>query len=303
MSATKPTSRAERLKSLKEWEAILQRYPVASPWGLAWQASTVFSSNVLVAWFVATGRMTPLELVLLVAVEAVLLIVIAWLQARFVPRQAIQRSPQTLGQRVFIGLFGLFWLACVYGLMLGLFVKQGAQVQQLIADPLAFFLASSIKWPLLVTLAGALVDALQDHAHFGRHGGTFMSTPAFQGGARLLTLFLGGIPFFMPMVAVVGGLYALITKTGELLRTRHGHDAQNLWMVLSMPAILLGFFATFAYLVTSEVSGWAIGYATAKFAAEIFIVCLPLIARQAHAEEQAALDGKPAKNKRGSRLP
>ena len=33
-----------------------------------------------------------------------------------------------------------------------------------------------------------------------------------------------------------------------------------------------------------------IGYATAKFAAELFIVCIPLIAKQAHAEEKAAFE-------------
>lgn len=285
-----PATPEARRQSLREWETILRRYPLASPWGLAWQALTVLSGNVLVAWLVTTGRMSPLELVLLVAVEAVLLVLIAWVQSRFVPPEAIKRSNESFGQKLFVFLFGLVWLGAVYGLVLGAFVQQGAEVKRLLDDPAAFLLASHIKWPLMITLAGAAVDALQDHAHFGRHGGIFLSTPGLQGVARWLTLFLGGIPFFMPIVAVAGGLFALIAKTGEWLRARGaGAGAQNAWMVLAMPVLSVAFFATFGWLVTSEVSGWAVGYATAKFAAELFIVCLPLIAKKAHAEESAGI--------------
>jgi hypothetical protein len=37
------------------------------------------------------------------------------------------------------------------------------------------------------------------------------------------------------------------------------------------------------------VGWWAVCYASAKFVAELFLICLPLIASKAHAEEAAAL--------------
>lgn len=299
-----PASAEARRQSLREWEMLMRRYPLASPWGLAWQGLTTLSGNIVVAWLVATQRMTPFELVLLVAIEALLLVGIAWLQSRFVPKEAIQRSPHGLGERLGTLAFGLFWLAAVYGLVLGAFVPQWTEVQRLLADPLAFLLSSNLKWPLLITLAGAAVDSMQDHAHFGRHGGIFFSTPGMQGAARWLTLFLGGIPFFMPLVAVVGVLYALGTKVAEWLKQRGGGNREAAVMTAMVPVLSIAFFSTFGWLVRSDVSGWAVGYATAKFAAEIFIVCLPLIAKKAHAEESAKLEAPAgARRAKKSRLP
>jgi len=279
----------QRKRSLYEWETLMRRYPLSSPWSLAWPVATALAGNLVVAWLVATGRMSPLELVLLVAIETALLVGVATLQARFVPKEAIQKNPMTVRDRLVTFAFGLVWLGLVYTLVFVGLVSQREEAERLVADPVAFLLSSNLKWPLLITLAGAFVDSLQDHAHYARHGGIFYSTPGMQAAARWMTLFLGGIPFFMPLVAVVGGLYALLVKTGEWLRARRGAQGQNLWMLATMPLMLLAFFATFAGLVASQVSGWAIGFATAKFAAEIFVVCLPLIASKAHAEESAGI--------------
>ena len=284
-----PSTPEARRQSLKEWETILKRYPLSSPWGLAWQGLTTLTGNLVIAWLVANGRMSPLELVLLVALEAVLLVLVAWAQSKFVPKEAIQRTPQTLGQKLGTLAFGLFWLGAVYALVLGAFVPQGEEVKRLLADPMAFLLSSNLKWPLLITLAGAAVDALQDHAHYGRHGGIFMSTPGLQGVARWLTLFLGGIPFFMPLVAVVGVLVALGTQVAEWIKQRGGGNREAIILTALTPVLSVAFFSTFAWLVQSDVSGWAVGYCTAKFAAEIFVVCLPLIAKKAHAEESAGI--------------
>lgn len=299
----------QRRRSLHEWETLARRYPLTSLWQLAWPAATALGGNLVVAWLVATGRMSPLELVLLVAVEAVLLVGIAMLQARFVPAEAIQKSPLPLRDRLVTFLFGLTWLALVYGLVMGAFVPQGEELARLRADPAAFLLSSNLKWPLLITLAGAGVDALQDHAHFARHAGIFYSTPGLQGAARWMTLFLGGIPFFMPLVVIVGALVVVGKKLGELFRLRGQPDREALAMTAAVPVLGLVFFATFGWLVQSDLDGWAIGYATAKFAAELFIVCIPLIARQAHAEEKAALEAPvapaspAAQSRRKSRLP
>lgn len=298
--ATPSAAQAAKQQSLKEWEMLMRRYPLASPWSLAVQAATVLAGNITIAWLVATGRMTPLELVLLVAIEAMLLIGLAMLHSRFVPKASLEKNPMRWRERLGTLAFGLFWLGCVYGIVLGFFVPSGEELRRLTDDPAGFLLRSNLKWPLLITLAGGFVDALHDHAHQRQHGGQFLSTPGLQGAARWLTLFLGGIPFLMPVVAVVGLLVAVGKRIGKWLERRDRANSNTEAMVLSVmaPVMMVAFFATFGGLVTSGVSGWAIGYATAKFIAEIFIVCLPLIAKLAHAQESAALASVPTKKGR-----
>lgn len=300
MAAPSPAEDAKQ-QSLRDWEMVMRRYPLASPLGLGWQVLTTLGGNLVIAWLVAHGRMSPLELVVLVAIEAVLLVAIAWIHSRFVPKESLNEKPMKLRERLGTLAFGLFWLACVYGLVLFAFVPSGDELRRLLDDPFAFVLGSNLKWPLLITLGGALVDALQDHAHLMRRGGYFISTPGLQGAARWMTLFLGGIPFFMPVVAVIGLLVALGKRAGEWVKRRRGGDDREIEskvMMVLAPLMMVAFFATFSGLVTSGVSGWAIGYATAKFIAEIFIVCLPLIAKTAHAEETAALKTPAAAKKR-----
>ena len=289
-----------KLESLREWEMVMQRYPLSSPLGLGFQVLTTLGGNITIAWLVANGRMSPLELVLLVAIEAVLLVAIAMVHAKFVPKDSIKEKPMPWAQRLGTLAFGLFWLGCVYGLVLFAFVPSGDEVRRLMDDPAAFVFGSNLKWPLLITLVGALVDTLQDHAHLMRRGGHFISTPGLQGAARWMTLFLGGIPFFMPVVAVIAILVAVGKRIGEWIKRRKGGNTDFEAVVLTVmaPLMMVAFFGTFAGLVTSGVSGWAIGYSTAKFIAEIFIVCLPLIAKSAHAEETAALKNPAAVKKR-----
>lgn len=301
--ANPPATLAAKQKSLREWEELMRRYPLASPWGLLFQGATVLSGNILIAWLVATGRMSPLELVLLVAIEAVILVAIAMIHSRFVPKESLEKNPMGWRERLGTFAFGVFWLGCVYTMVLGFFVPSGDELHRLADDPVAFLLGSNLKWPLLITLAGGFVDALQDHVHQRKHGGQFISTPGLQGAARWLTLFLGGIPFFMPTVAVVAIFVAVGKRIGEWLKRRGSANSSTEAVVMTVmaPLMMVAFFATFAGLVSSGVSGWAIGYSTAKFIAEIFIVCLPLIAKSAHAEESAALASPPKKKK--GRLP
>jgi hypothetical protein len=302
--ANADASKAAKLKSLREWEMVIKRYPLSSPLGLGFQVLTTLGGNITIAWLVANGRMSPLELVLLVAIEAVMLVAIAMIHSKFVPKESLQEQHMPLRASLGTLAFGLFWLGCVYGLVLFAFVPSGDELHRLTADPVAFLLGSNLKWPLLITLVGALIDVLQDHAHIGRHGGQFISTPGLQGAARWMTLFLGGIPFFMPVVAVIALLVAIGKRIGQWLQKRQGgsKDFEAVVMTVMAPLMMVAFFGTFSGLVTSGVSGWAIGYATAKFISEIFVVCLPLIAKTAHAEETAALN-EPGKGKRKGRLP
>ena len=99
-----------KAKSIAEWRQLMQRYPLGSRGALWFQIATTLSANGLIAWFVATGRMTPLELVVLVAIEAVLLIGIAWLQSRTVPPAARGDKAMPLRERLGTLAFGLVWL-------------------------------------------------------------------------------------------------------------------------------------------------------------------------------------------------
>ena len=49
------------------------------------------------------------------------------------------------------------------------------------------------------------------------------------------------------------------------------------------------FLAVVIALATLGVGWWAVCYASAKFVAELFLICIPLIASKAHAEEAEAM--------------
>jgi len=155
---------------------------------------------------------------------------------------------------------------------------------------------------------------LQDAAHFRRHGGTFLSTPGVHGAARWLTLFLGGIPFAVPFFGTVIAIKLIAERIAPAVKRRVGMPTGRTLVVLLLMIPVAGWLVLtgIAWIGTeleSAVGGvglWALGYCAAKFVAELFIVCLPLIASKAHAEDAEALakPAKPAKpqSKRKSRL-
>lgn len=317
MSATRPTSRlpaseAAKRQSLAEWQQILARYPLTSRWALGFNILTAVSANGVTAWLVITGRMTPFELVLLVILEAALLIGLAMAQSRFVPREALEKQAMGWRERLGTAAFGLFWLAGVYGLVLFAMVPSGAEIARAARDPVSFLAESSLRWPLLITLVGAAVDSLSDAAHFRRHGGKFMSTPGLHGAARLLTLFLGGIPFFVPLVGVVVAIKLVGERVAGWVTKRFGNTNGRALPILLLMIPLAAWLAliSLAWIgawLEPKIAGvgwWALCYASAKFVADLFVVCLPLIATKAHAEEAAALaNPSAAGSKRKSRLP
>ena len=273
---------------------FLRRYPLASPWGLAFQIGATLCGNGLVVWLVLSGRMTPFELVLLVAIEALLLVAIAWLQKRMVPAAAIEPDPMTRRDRLqTLGLL-LVWLAGVYAFTLFGIVPSGDEMLGLLRDPVGFVSGSALTWPLLITLGMAAIDALQDHAHFRRHGGLFFSTPGLQASARMLTLILGGIPFAIPFFAGAIGLKLGVERVHAWL-TR-GEDpglrrALTALVLGGLVLVLILALPTLADRIDAALEGdagwWALGYGLAKFVSELFIVCLPLIAALPDAQASA----------------
>lgn len=294
-------SRKEKLASIAQWDAVKERYPIASRWELLRSGAAVVTANLVTLRLLLRGELQPWELVLLVAIEAVVFIAIAWIQGRFVPASARMDQEMPLRERLVTLAFGLFWLAAVYGLILGLFLKDLPPLLAALRDPLRFLATSSIRWPLAISLAGAVVDAVADQRFWRKRGGYFLSTPGFAAGARLLTLFLGGIPFFIPL-AIGGWLISLVIQRVQKIVVAPRTGPAKLFAFVVVPGMMIGLFYLMGYLIRGGLLGWAIGYISAKMASEALILSMPLIATKASAEERAALESAKtsAKSKRAT---
>ena len=184
------------------------------------------AANFLTARALWRDEIRPWELVALVGLEALALSAISWVQLRFVPPDA--RPPEdgpkkTVAQRIGMLAFLVLWLSFVYGVVFAALLQESAPLRETARDPLSFLRTSAIRWPLLVAVVGALLDAFADWRFWKSRGGTFVSTPAFTGLARWLTLILGGIPFFVPFA---GGV-ALIAGIAKLVERRYGPGAKS----------------------------------------------------------------------------
>ncbi len=277
-------TKQEKLASIAEWDAIIGRYPPGGRAALAQQIAFMLGGNAFVVYLLATHKMQPIHLVLLVAIEAVLLSAVAFGQSRLVPLAARGESNQSAGQRIGVLAFGLFWLACVYGFVFFGFLHAEGAIRGFVDRPLETIRQAGLLWPLGITLAAALRDSTQDAAYFREHGGLFMSTPGLNAIGRWLTLFLGGIPYFIPLAAVAWG----IGKGAERLSRRTAPTDVRAALIV-VPFLCLGVFGVMGSLLAAGLSGWAIGYCAAKFVSELLILCMPVIAVKAKAEETAAL--------------
>ena len=280
----KKKSRKEKLASIAEWEALTKRYPAGDRQALAVQIALMLASNAFTVYLLMTGKMKPAHLVLLVAIEAILLTLVAVLQSATVPPEARPKSEQTPVQRIYTLAFGLFWLTVVYSLVFAGFFHMDLPFGKLIRNPRETLEQAGMLWPLGITLFAALVDAWKDAAHFREHGGTFLSTPGLNGIARWLTLFLGGIPFLIPLAAFAW----VISQVAQRLSKRYTPPRPEALLIV-LPILALGMFGLIGGLLSAGISGWAIGYCSAKFVSELLILCLPVIAAKAKAEETAAL--------------
>lgn len=290
-------SLAAKRKSLAEWKQLMLRYPLNSPWALVSPLLAALVANAMTAQLLISGRMTPFELVVLVALEALLLMGMAWLQTVGLPREALENNPMPMRQRLGVLGFGLFWLCGVYSIVFFAMVPSGEEILRAARDPVGFLSGSNLKWPLLVTALGAMFDSMRDAAHLRRHGGTLVSTPGLHGIARWLTLILGGIPFFVPFAALVFGLVHLGKSAYAFLIRRYGAPGgrMQILLMLMIPLaawlVLNGVAWVGAWLepLIKGVGWWALCYVSAKFVAELFFISIPLIAVKAHAEETQAL--------------
>jgi len=297
-------ARAAKKISIAQWDALLARYPVGAPLDRISQAASVVGANAFVLHLLWSGKVQPVELVLLVLVEGLLLAGIAHLQMLFVPRTALMEKPQPLRAKLAVALFGLVWLAGVYGIFLGGVLGNGAQLLAALRDPWAALQRSGLAWPLAIALVGAGIDSTRDWMHWRSRGGYFLSTPGFHAGARWLTLFLGGIPFVLPFFAAVIGLTTLVKRVGERLSRVAATPSDKRFRALLPWVVPLGAMAIFygATFLVQEIQRtfvtgmelWALGYCAAKLASEAFITFLPWIASRARTDEVRELGEEPA---------
>ena len=163
----------------------------------------------------------------------------------------------------------------------------GSEVLAAFRSPSTLFSGDALLWPLALTLTFAVADAVRDWLHWRAAGGFFLSTPGFNAAARWLTLFLGGIPFFVPLASVVFAIAA----AADWLKKRHtAKDAPVMATAAKVapfivPILFAGVFSVMSWLLQAGVSGWAVGYCSAKLLCESFLVFLPLIAHKARTEE------------------
>ncbi|HNZ95996.1 MAG TPA: hypothetical protein PKM64_02235 [Thermoanaerobaculia bacterium] len=279
------------------WSALAARYPAGSRWELVRPATAVVVANFLAGKALLRGELQPVELVLLVALEAVLLSAISWIQYFSVPAAArpdAQQPRMSPLERLRALLIGLLWLGIVYGVVFVYLLRQPPEWHTLAPGPLGFFRTSAIRWPLAATAGGALLDAFADRAFWHRRGGTFVSTPGFTGLARWLTLVLGGVPFFVPMALGLGGVLALLQRGERRLRGRDGSAGTErapsiqlrIALLVLVPVGVAGVFRGLRWLTTAGPDGWMIGYLAAKLLAELALLGLPFLARQEAAAER-----------------
>lgn len=266
-SAGDKLSRADAL-------AYLKRFPAQGRVTVAVNIALALAGNSLVLWLLIAGRFRAAHLIALVMIETVLLVAIAWVLHRLVPRRHWLEQPKPWRERIPTLFFLLVWISVAYGITLLIIHGSG--------DFLALrshhaWIDAGLHWPLAFTLLLALAHALSDLGHYRRHGGPFHSSVSQDALARLLTLLLGGIPFAMPFFAVaLGGIkgVAFIAKKARVAPEKS---------VLAGGAMLLVAFASFGViqlLISSEVTGWAIGFVFAKLIAEVLIACIPLLMTQ-----------------------
>jgi hypothetical protein len=252
--------------------AYLRRFPAQGALAAAINISLVLASNSIVLWLLISGRLRAAHLIALVMLETVLLIAIAWLMQRMVPRADWSEQPKPWREKAPLIAFVLIWIGFAYALTLAI-LKGFGDFIDLFSGTQAW-IATGLYWSLLATLALALLHACGDLMHYRRNGGPFLSHVSHDAMARYLTLLLGGIPFAMPFFAfVIGGFKGI----EYVLRRARIAPAESLLAGVAMLIVATASFSLVSMLITSGVSGWAIGFVFAKLIAEVAIAAIPWV--------------------------
>ncbi len=215
--------------------------------------------------------MRPFHLVALVALEALLLTAIAWIQSPHGAALALMDSkPQPLRARLGTLAFGAVWLGFVYAIILGAMLGAGGEVLAAFRHPLTTLRQDTLFWPLTLTAhlrrrrRGARLDALAlrgrllpEHARIQRGGAVAHAVPR-----RHSVLRATGV---RRVCGLAPWLERLNKRRAGSARARRGGYASKLAPFIA-PALAAGLFGVMGWLLEAGVSGWAVGYCSAKLA-------------------------------------
>jgi hypothetical protein len=294
----KNTRRSDQL-SQHDAEACLRNFPFPGYPALALHALFVIACNGYVFWLLVSGQLPAAGLILLVAIECSALLLLLQLLAYAVPPEHWADPPDRGTKRLALLGFLIVWCGGAYGLTL--VVIDGWRDLLGFWQDLDRWYETGLAYALALTLGLALIATLSDWQRYRRIGPPFMPTASTDCMARMLTLIFGAIPFAVPFfVVAIGG-----AKLVEWLFARAGRDLQNTILgALCMLAAAYGSFFLVGMLIDAGIGGWAIGYVLAKILAELLVVALPLIMRDAAGSTgQVATPSSAAKGKQSRRLP
>jgi hypothetical protein len=260
-------------------DALIERYPQGNRRALMAQVVAVLAGNSVVAYLLAIHRIQPLDLLLLVCLEGMLLLLVATGQFIAVPRSAEPSEVRgAVGAWLGAMLVGFVVLMIFSGAFTAGIPEGDRALGAFLTHPIEHFREARLFWPLSITLAAALADVLRDGRFFARRGGQFVSTPSLSAQARFTTLLVGLAPGAILVVAILFG--------GRKYFQRRQQER---------PTVMFGWLAFFVALVGGLViwrsktgfAGWAIGYCAAKIASELLFVLLPLISAREKVREEA----------------
>jgi hypothetical protein len=219
---------------------------------------SVLTANAVTVWLLASGRLTMFELLLLITLELIALTLITKASERWgrhARRKHRRRFPRGL-VGVLVSTLAMAGLAAAlwpFQLMQMWLFGASMDDWQQVLDPLRALAGSEVKWPLLITLAGALWDATRGDLQRNDQ----------QAAGRLLTLVLGGFPFIAPLLLAAGA-----TVRAALRARDEGGVLRFQPYVYVLAAITLGLMFGGISLVGSLFSlgaaGWMLSFLSTK---------------------------------------
>lgn len=249
------------------FDAWRKRFPARGRAALVIDLVGIVIANGVIVGLLASGRLSTVGLMLLIATECLVLLVLGRVATAWVPREHWLEPPPALGHLVALLAFLAVWGGIVYGVALTMLEAW--------PEFIAFFrslepwIASGIVYALGISLLLALIDHAVDWQHYRRHGPPFVSGAGMHGAARMLTLILGGIPVAVPAFAALFGSY----QTVEFV-VRHGRASPRT-AALAIAALvggLSGLGILVWCLINLGVHPWAVGFLLGKISAESLLL-------------------------------
>ncbi|MEO8502437.1 MAG: hypothetical protein ABI609_00930 [Acidobacteriota bacterium] len=272
---------------LQQWAAAHQ-VPPAALRSLFPRLLAILLGNATVAYLVLLGLARPLELVLFVALEAMLLTTIAMVQERFTSGQ---RARPSLGRAVLnqLGVILICLLILAFNsVVIASMLHAEAAALALARHPLETILRARLVWPLSITLVAALFDVRRDAKRFAQQGGEFDSTPGENGAARWLTLIFGAMPHAIPLLAYVAIVSRYFRRRAERLKSAAVSAPVSRVAIAVLGLYLVATLVFLSWLLKSGLAGWTVAFFSAKISSEVLVVVAAVLPTSKRKKGKAA---------------